>query len=517
MGHLVNPISFRLGVTSFWSSNWVLLNNFNYINVFKKDYLLFDYFYWWFNNSEVWTNNFLYSNYKIYRIYKKIIINIYYYDAKVQIGKGKYKFFGWLFKFFLRRMWFDESFNRKKIINKRHWNKMYRILLESLLQSELLLLKNKFTFLSPVNILNGNNKLDDISFNLYSMDVWNISVEAITSYIGFRLQRKYTLNWVLRPVIKDLNSKMRRKRLLGYKILCSGRFNRNQIATYDWSHKGAIQYSTISSLVKYAEVRVRFKFGVGGIKIWLGFGHNNFNVFRRKVFLHTVYYLPFKYLLKRFIDSKSNYIVLYLNYWFLFFIRIMILKKINFNFYSIIIKIRIKVLLYFFIKINKNIVFAIRHTKKYCFNNFFFYSISLRINKFFDKCRYQKMQIKNFKKDPTLFKKKPVFLSKNLKKNSLDLKCISYLETFYGKSKFFTLILLKNTKLFIFFKEKNNLKKINDELFPSVKTYFKLCLIHFNLINVLKKNKKLFWNNMSSPVLISGYFFKFINQKNKYL
>jgi hypothetical protein len=47
--------------------------------------------------------------------------------------------------------------------------------------------------LYSVNALNRNNNLDDILFNLYGMDTLNISIEAIINYIGFRLQRKYSL------------------------------------------------------------------------------------------------------------------------------------------------------------------------------------------------------------------------------------------------------------------------------------------------------------------------------------
>jgi len=355
MGHIVNPVSFRLSVNSFWDSNWVLLNNFNYINVFKKDYLLFNYFNWWFNNSEVWTTNFLYSNYKIYRIYKKIIINIYYYDANTQIvRRAELKFFVWLFKFYLRRIWFYKrtSLIRNKIIYRKSWTKICKIFKFIFIRTELLAFRNQSTFLFSVSTLNGNNNFDDVSFNLYSMNVLNISVEAIVSYIGFRLQRKYSLNWVLRPVFKDLNLKMRRRRILGYKILCSGRFSREQIATYDWSHKGSLQYSTISSLVKYAEVRVRFKFGVGGVKLWLGYGCNNFRVVKRKIFLESIEYTPFKYSLKRFKNDKNNYIILYLNYWFFFFIRVMFFKKKKFSLYKSFVKFKIRWLLYFFIKRN---------------------------------------------------------------------------------------------------------------------------------------------------------------------
>jgi len=461
MGHIVNPVSFRLSVNSFWDSNWVLLNNFNYINVFKKDYLLFNYFNWWFNNSEVWTTNFLYSNYKIYRIYKKIIINIYYYDANTQIvRRAELKFFVWLFKFYLRRIWFYKrtSLIRNKIIYRKSWTKICKIFKFIFIRTELLAFRNQSTFLFSVSTLNGNNNFDDVSFNLYSMNVFNISVEAIVSYIGFRLQRKYSLNWVLRPVFKDLNLKMRRKRILGYKILCSGRFSREQIATYDWSHKGSLQYSTISSLVKYAEVRVRFKFGVGGIKLWLGYGCNNFRVVKRKIFLESLQYTPFKYLLKRFENKKNNYIILYLNYWFFFFIRIMFFKKKKFNLYKLFVKFKIRWLLYFFIKRDSRFIRAKLSMIKQPFK----FSNELSVGDYDIVVWFQKYLKLICGKKFVTRRQLAINLKKYCSKTNYRLVTgyvrrlhyLTYLSAINKLIIFFRLVWLKNTKLLIFFQRR---------------------------------------------------------------
>jgi len=342
MGHLVNPISFRLSVNSFWSSNWVLLNNFNYINIFKKDYLLFNYFDWLFNRSEIWTKNLLYSGYKIYRMYKKIIINVYYYDANAQIPKhNRLRFLAWLTRHFLRKALkkFKKKNWKRKILRRKSWNRFFDSLYNKFIKIEFLLLRNKFRFFQ-LNVLNKNNNYDSMSLNFYSTDNLSIPVTSIANYIGFRLRRKYSLGWTLRPVIRDLNYKILKKKLVGYKILCSGRFTRAQIATHEWQHRGAICYSTVTSLVKYAEVRVRLKFGIGGVKVWLGFGNNNIALRRRRVFIDAPKYIPFKYSLRVFINTKNNYITLHLNYWFFFLLEFYFLKQKILNYIDYVLDVK---------------------------------------------------------------------------------------------------------------------------------------------------------------------------------
>ncbi len=84
MGHLINPISNRLSVNTFWNSNWSLVNNFNYINLFKKDYVLFEFLDWFLKKSNFIKFSLLLSHYKIYRVSNNIFINFYYYNVLLE-------------------------------------------------------------------------------------------------------------------------------------------------------------------------------------------------------------------------------------------------------------------------------------------------------------------------------------------------------------------------------------------------------------------------------------------------
>ncbi len=84
MGHLINPISNRLSINTFWNSNWSLVNNFNYVNLFKKDYILFEFLNWFLKKSKYGKFNLLLSHYKVYRIANNVFINFYYYNVALE-------------------------------------------------------------------------------------------------------------------------------------------------------------------------------------------------------------------------------------------------------------------------------------------------------------------------------------------------------------------------------------------------------------------------------------------------
>jgi hypothetical protein len=223
-------------------------------------------------------------------------------------------------KNFQNNLFFLQEFIIKKLIFALYWKNLNASL--------------KFFF----------NKIDSINtfhLNIYSLDFLNISVNAISTYLSLKLQKRYSLDWVLKPILKDLNVKIKRKNFIGYKIVCSGRFTRKQIATYMWMKGGSLKLNTLSNLIKYSEVRVRLKYGLCGIKIWINYGNNNRNLSPRNLSLIYPIYIPFKYT----VEKKNNNITLYYNSWFYLFIRTLFLKSKNFNFYKNYINIKLKLLL----------------------------------------------------------------------------------------------------------------------------------------------------------------------------
>ncbi len=401
MGHLINPISNRLSINSLWSSNWSLVNNFNYVNIFKKDYILFQFLNWFKKRSKFLKFNLIISHYKIFKIYKSVFINLYYYHANIEekkyhfqvifllrllrekknywykrnnklkyehLNKLKYEHlnklnderinklnnvyrFKWLFfkekasgeriykLFFVRPKFFRK---KKKSKNKRIKN-LYIYFIKIIVANLCWYITNKFTNFYLSKLIFNNEKY---YFNIYNLNFLSVTTEIISTYIAARLQQRYTLNWVLRPVLKDLAKKMKKNIFLGYKIVCSGRFTRKQIATYMWMKKGSLQFNTFTNLIRYSESSVKLKYGLCGIKVWLGYGLNNLTVVNRNLLLIYPKYTPFKYLL----GLKHNIITFYINYWFYLYSKIRFLKSKIFNLYKIFINIKTKILIRYLLK-----------------------------------------------------------------------------------------------------------------------------------------------------------------------
>ena len=187
MGHLVNPISVRLSINTFWNSNWVLINNFNYISLFKKDYLLFYFLNWFTKKTKFLKFNVIMSHYKIYRISKETYINLYYYNSNMY-NNNSFVFLEKIInindklelKNFQNNLFFLQEFIIKKLIFALYWKNLNASL--------------KFFF----------NKIDSINtfhLNIYSLDFLNISVNAISTYLSLKLQKRYSLDWVLKPIL----------------------------------------------------------------------------------------------------------------------------------------------------------------------------------------------------------------------------------------------------------------------------------------------------------------------------
>lgn len=375
MGHLINPISNRLSINTFWNSNWSLINNFNYVNVFKKDYILFQFLNWFTKKSKFGKFNIIISHYKVFRIYKNIFVNFYYYNAGIEEKKYKFQIF-FLINLLKKK---KKSFNKqtknvvsitrfKRLLSKTNFSgkqvskTFFFKPKNNLNRISSVFIKSLYTYFIKVVISNLywyllNNSLkfylskltlnqENYHFNIYNLDFLNVTTDIISTYISLRLQQKYSLNWVLRPILKDLGAKIKKNIFLGYKIVCSGRFTRKQIATYMWMKQGSLQLNKFTNLVKYSEASVRLKYGLCGVKVWLSYGSNNLSLFKRNLLLIYPLYSPFKYL----IDYKNNTIIFYLNYWFYLYTKVSFLKSKFYKFYSIFINIKTKILIKYLLK-----------------------------------------------------------------------------------------------------------------------------------------------------------------------
>lgn len=368
MGHLINPVSLRLSINSFWNSNWTLINTFNYVNVFKKDYLLFYFLNWFTKKSKFLKFNILMSHYKLYRSNNNVYVSLYYYNAD-SINNDSKKILDNL----LKKSFFTDSDSNLDNLKFNIANVHEYVLKKLIFYLYWIVLNKTLSF-----FFSKINKKTSFELNIYSLDSLNISAEAITSYLSLKLQKRYSLNWVLKPILKDLSTKIKRRDFVGYKIVCSGRFTRKQIATYMWMKDGSLRLNTISNLIKYSEARVRLKYGLCGIKIWINYGSNNRSLLNRHLLLMYPVYIPLKFSL----CNKSNELTLYLNSWFYSYIRIIFFKLRSYNFYKNYIDIKLKMLINFLLERVLTEIFTYKYSLRTSNNNIFVISFKPRAHNY---------------------------------------------------------------------------------------------------------------------------------------
>ena len=181
-------------------------------------------------------------------------------------------------------------------------------------------LKYKFPFNNYFNFFLKYVK--SFLYNKYII-VWKllkpfqITASVVSQYICVRFLQRFKLNEVLNPILKHFN---KNKILKGYKIICSGRFTKKEIAVYHVKSFYSIPFNNISSFLDYSYNDVVLKYSLCGIKVFLN--RIIINRKKKKKLLLKNVFLNF---------SKTNKFIYFLN----FFINKYILKtkkKLNFKF-----------------------------------------------------------------------------------------------------------------------------------------------------------------------------------------
>ena len=113
------------------------------------------------------------------------------------------------------------------------------------------------------------NKLElNLSFLIFGLNESQVSASSIANYVAIKLRQHFKLKTALNPVLNLLNNN---KLLVGYKIQCSGRFRRKEMAERLIFAKGKVSLNTFSCKVDYAASTVILKYSLCGIKVWLNF------------------------------------------------------------------------------------------------------------------------------------------------------------------------------------------------------------------------------------------------------
>ena len=162
---------------------------------------------------------------------------------------------------------------------------------------------NLFIFLKNIVSLFKPFFINSISSNflIYFKNVSKkeITASLISKYICIRLRQKFALKEIIRPILKDLTNNSVIK---GFRLSCSGRFTKKEIATYRWERRGKASLNTVTACIDYSFNYVILKYSVCGIKIWL---HKNsdYKYFFKKWFENFKFF--YKRKKKKFLSRKK--------------------------------------------------------------------------------------------------------------------------------------------------------------------------------------------------------------------
>ena len=200
MGHLINPISNRLALNSFWNSNWASNTNSNYVHVFKQDYLLFQFLDWFIKKSKFGRFNIIISHYKIYRLNNKVYINFYYYNAGLEEKTYHHQIKSLITLLEKKNKSYDYNIKNGEDSLSLLSNTPLNISNDKLKSLYIYIIKSAvsnlywYTINRSLNFyltkLNSYN--DRYYFNIYGLDFLNITTDIISTYISLKLQQKYS-------------------------------------------------------------------------------------------------------------------------------------------------------------------------------------------------------------------------------------------------------------------------------------------------------------------------------------
>lgn len=288
MGHLVNPISYRLYNTRYWNNNWFNFNNLNYAYVNTQDVLLKKFlsrfFSLFINSVEIGV---VFVNLKILRVFNTINFYIYIHDSFLDLLSLGFKRNRWFLRIRkkLNRRFYSRyvSCLNKSSINKnlkykslrkvrrnyivKYARKFFFLFIKNkVLKSYWDIFKGLFTlYLDKFLICNVNKNIF-----ILGLSKKIVNSNMISEFFYIRLKQYYTIWEVLKNVNFLFKFLMRQRRVVkGYRITCSGRFSRKQRATYSWRSFGSLSLSTMKSKLDYGYTTIALKYSSCTIKVWI--------------------------------------------------------------------------------------------------------------------------------------------------------------------------------------------------------------------------------------------------------
>jgi ribosomal protein S3 len=282
MGHLVNPLSFRVYNIKYWASSWFTNNQYAFLNIYdilvkkflQKVLLIF------FGNS----NGILFSHIKLLKLHTAINIYIYIHDTFLDVVMHNFNKRKKIIRFkksVVRR-------NRRRLYNltldTQNWVlfitlKQIRFLLQNYLKRKFLSKFWNFFKRFCITFLNKMTPVQNVfNFKIVGLCKNYVNANIIGQFFYTRLKQYYTIWEILKSINFYLKTLINKKQIIkGYKIMFSGRFSRKQRTTYSWKNFGTLNTSSMKSNLDYTNMVIPLRYSTCSLKIWLTLNQKKIN------------------------------------------------------------------------------------------------------------------------------------------------------------------------------------------------------------------------------------------------
>lgn len=331
MGHLINPVSTRLGFTSFWVSSWSCFNLDNFSYNLMVDNLVKNFINWAFSENRSSFNltivgAFL-SHFKIIRRNNSIRIFVFlildsskfFRSQSVELDPDVLNLRNSYFKFKRRRSLLLIKNSRKRLHRsfRKKVNNFYNLFYKNnfLIRRQTMkkFISNYSSFilsrlLSKFFSLNRHFSKFNINVDpIFLKTTSFLSANFLSRFLARRLSYGFELNRVLKPLVINLKKLVdsRSSKVVGFRISCRGRFNKAQMASYTWEKYGPVPLNNFSCSVDYSFSKVIMKYGACGIKVWIFTSHPAFRNYRSAFLRKHLNSEFYKFIVSRSVHFKS--------------------------------------------------------------------------------------------------------------------------------------------------------------------------------------------------------------------
>ena len=295
MGHIINPISYRLYNIRYWNNTWFTSNHINYSFLSRKDYqitkLITKVFYMLFKSTNA---AFMIPNVKVIRRFENTDIYIYLHDCYADIQASK-PYPKWRIRQIKRIC--DSLRNRLAITSE--FIETRRLKADNMIKfqnsvTDLIAVKKTitkklacfiYTIFNRYSIKKAywldvklviafylkklNNKVSNENIHIVSVNKNYITADMVSEFFSIKLDQRYTIWELLRTINFLFKNQMARKTVSGYKIVCSGRFSRKQRATYSWKIFRSLAPASVKSNLDYSYRTIALKYSACTIKVYV--------------------------------------------------------------------------------------------------------------------------------------------------------------------------------------------------------------------------------------------------------